>query len=58
MLQVQMNGIPVPSPQSDSAEDWIDLACEYFTAVGPYLRNGNCAHAIAVGQGFADRFPS
>lgn len=57
MVEVQMQGIPVPSPQSDSAEEWIDLSCEFLTAVGPYLRNGNFPHAVAAAQAFADRYP-
>ncbi|MFA5990250.1 MAG: hypothetical protein WC803_11685 [Sphingomonas sp.] len=57
VVEIQMNGIPVPSHQSNSAEDWIDLCCEYFTAVGPYLRNGNSTYALGVAQGFADRYP-
>jgi hypothetical protein len=57
VVEIQMNGIPVPSHQSNSAEDWIDLCCEYFTAVGPYLRNGNSTYALGVAQGFADMYP-
>lgn len=57
VVEIQMNGIPVPSHQSNSAEDWIDLCCEYFTAVGPYLRNGNSTYALGVAQNFADRYP-
>jgi hypothetical protein len=56
MIEVRMQGLPTPSPQSEHAEDWIDLACDYFTAVGPYLRNGNQAHATAVAQDFANRY--
>jgi hypothetical protein len=57
MEEVRLNGLPVPSPQSNSAEDWIDLAGDYFTAVGPYLRNGNFAAAVNVAQGYANRYP-
>lgn len=57
VVEVQMLGIPVPSPRSNDAEDWIDVCCDYFTAVGPYLRSGNVSHALGTAQSFAERFP-
>lgn len=57
IVEIHSKGIPIPSPQSNSAEDWIDLCCEYFTAVGPYLRNGNFNYALVVAQKFSDRYP-
>lgn len=56
MVEVRAHGLPTPVPQTERAEDWIDLACEYFTAVGPYLRNGNQAYAFATAKNFSDRY--
>lgn len=56
MVEVRAHGLPTPVPQTQLAEDWIDLACEYLTAVGPYLRNGNQAHALATAKSFSDRY--
>jgi hypothetical protein len=58
IVEVSQHGIPVPTPQTNQAEEWIDICCEYLMAVGPYLRSGNQSHAIWVAQGFADRYPS
>ena len=57
IVEVSQQGIPVPSPQSNHAEEWIDVCCDYFTAVGPYLRSGNLTYAIGAAHGFADRYP-
>ena len=56
MVEVRAYGLPTPVPQTEQAEDWIDLACEYFTAVGPYLRNGNQDYAFATAKNFSDRY--
>ncbi len=57
VVELQMLGVPVPSPRSHDAEEWIDVCCDYFTAVGPYLRNGNVSYAMSTAQGFAERYP-
>lgn len=57
MVEVQKAGLPIPHPQSQSAEDWIDLCGDYCTAVGPFLRSGNVAHATNMAQFYADKNP-
>jgi hypothetical protein len=57
IVRVAGHGIPVPAAQSNEAEAWIDLCCDYLTAVGPFLRGGDDVHAMAVAKGFADRNP-
>lgn len=57
MFEVNAVGLPIPSPQTQSAEDWIDLCCDYLTAVGPFLRNGNFEHAKRLAMQFSERNP-
>jgi len=57
MVEVQEAGIPVPHPQSQSAEEWIDLFGDYCTAVGPFLRSGNVTHAMNMARFYAEKSP-
>lgn len=57
IVEVQQQGLDVPSPQSSDAAEWIDVCADYFMAVGAHLRRGNVAHALGAAQGFAERYP-
>jgi hypothetical protein len=57
MIKLHEAGLPVPSMQSNMAEEWIDLSLKYFTAVGPLLRNGQLEHAKDTAMQFASRYP-